>query len=155
MPASSAATVFGIMSWIGYCDSSTLTPRLGLVLLDRLVERIVLRLVEALDPPDGELFLGQRLAGEGQRAGGDDAGDRLSHRVSSWVERAVSAAAEKPYRKATATLNPGFAKVVRTTPRAGSIQPAQLGLRLSMKACTPSSALSSIMLQAIVRPASS
>ena len=37
----------------------------------------------------------------------------------------------------------------------GNRYAGQFGRRLSMNACTPSSALSSIMLQAIVRPASS
>ena len=40
-------------------------------------------------------------------------------------------------------------------PHSGHVQGAQAGLRLSMKAWTPSSATSSIMLQAMVRPASS
>ena len=56
------------MSCTAYCDSSTLTPVFGLVLLDRGVERVVLGLVEALDPPHGELVLGEaRGGGQGDR----------------------------------------------------------------------------------------
>jgi hypothetical protein len=55
---------------------------LRLELLDRLEQRIVLGLVEALDPPDGELFLGAHLPGERQCEAGDDTDDRLPHGVS-------------------------------------------------------------------------
>src|SRR5439155_17237550 len=56
---------------------------LGLVLefFDRREQRVVLGLVEALGPPDGQRFLRQRLACKGNGAAGDDAGDELVHRT--------------------------------------------------------------------------
>src|SRR5207253_602626 len=58
-----------------------LDPDLGLVLelLDRGEERVVLGLVKAFYPPDGERFLRQRLPRESQHRTGDDAGDESFH----------------------------------------------------------------------------
>jgi hypothetical protein len=57
---------------------------LPLVLLDRGIKRVVFGLVEALDPPHGELLLGKaRGRGQGNRQSGragNDAGQYASHR---------------------------------------------------------------------------
>lgn len=58
MPESSAATVFGIMSWNGVLRQFDLDAGLGLEFLDRFQQRIVLGLVEALAEPDGMVFAG-------------------------------------------------------------------------------------------------
>jgi len=51
-----------------------------LELLHRFEQRVILRLVEPLDPPDGELLLGQDLpAGEQQERRRDDACEKFVH----------------------------------------------------------------------------
>ena len=61
------------MSCIGVLRQLDLDAGLGLELLDRLEQRVVLGLVEALDPPDGELLLRRRRRGGQQNAGRDAA----------------------------------------------------------------------------------
>src|SRR5205085_6531768 len=88
-----------------------LDAALRLVLLDRLEQGVVLGLVEALDPPDGELLLRQRLAGEGERTAGDDAGEQLPHRGSPWFDRGRPGPRVENIPDGVAVLNPGMAKL--------------------------------------------